>query len=128
MGRIPHLKAHDLIVAKETAVNPSVQALENLYFLLRGSLSTLQTHGATPDQLDQLRTQIVIARTNYWTAVNKIFHEDDPQVRNLTSQLNAAQISLDATIKHLNDVAKVLDAITKAVDIGSQLVEKAISL
>ena len=109
-------------------MNPSVQALENLYFLLRGSLTTLQAHGATPDQLDQLRTQIVIARTNYWIAVNKIFHEDDPQVRNLTSQLNAAQISLDATIKHLNDVAKVLDAITKAVDIGSQLVAKAVSL
>ena len=109
-------------------MNPSVQALENLYFLLRGSLTTLQAHGATPDQLDQLRTQIVTARTNYWTTINKIFHEDDPQVRNLTSQLNSAQMSLEATIKHLNDVAKVLDAITKAVDIGSQLVAKAVSL
>ena len=45
-------------------MNPSVEALENLYFLLRGSFTTLQAHGATPDQLDQLRTQIVIARTN----------------------------------------------------------------
>jgi len=109
-------------------MNPSVEALENLYFLLRGSLSTLQANGATPDQLDQLRTQIVVARTNYWTAINSIFHSDDPQVRNLTSQLNSAQLSLDATIKHLNDVAKVLDAITKAVDIGSQLVAKAVTL
>ena len=109
-------------------MNPSVQALENLYFLLRGSLTTLQANGATPDQLDQLRTQIVIARTNYWTAINSILHDDDPQVRDLTSQLNTAQLSLEATIKNLNDVAKVLDAITKAVDIGTQLVEKAISL
>ncbi|HXS13247.1 MAG TPA: hypothetical protein VN734_11135, partial [Acidobacteriaceae bacterium] len=106
-------------------MNPSVEALENLYFLLRGSFTTLQAHGATPDQLDQLRTQIVIARTNYWTAINSILHDDDPEVRNLTSQLNSAQLSLDATIKHLNDVAKVIDAITKAVDIGSQIVEKA---
>ena len=109
-------------------MNPSVQALENLYFLLRGSLTTLQANGATPDQLDQLRTQIVIARTNYWTAINSILHDDDPEVRDLTSQLNTAQLSLEATIKNLNDVAKVLDAITKAVDIGTQLVEKAISL
>ena len=109
-------------------MSPSLEALENLYFLLRGSLTTLQAHGATPDQLDQLRTQIVAARTNYWTALNKILHDDDPQVRNLTSQLNSAQISLEATIKHLNDVAKVLDAITKAVDIGSQIVAKAVSL
>lgn len=109
-------------------MSPSVEALENLYFLLRGSLTTLQGQGATPDQLDQLRTQIVIARTNYWTAINSIFHDDDPQVRDLTSQLNTAQLSLEATIEHLNDVAKVLDAITKAVDIGSQLIDKAITL
>ena len=109
-------------------MNSSVQALENLYFLLRSSLSTLQAHGATLAQLGQLLTQMVIARTNYWTALNKILHDDDPQVRNLTSQLNAAQISLSATIQHLDNVAKVLDAITKAVDIGSQLVEKAITL
>jgi hypothetical protein len=109
-------------------MNPSVEALENLYFLLRGSLSTVQAHGATPDQLDQLRTQIVLARTNYWTAINKVLHDDDPQVRALTSQLNTAQLSLEATIKHLNDVAKVLDTITKAVDIGSQILQQAISL
>ena len=109
-------------------MNPSLQALENLYFLLRSSLTTLQAQGATPEQLDELRAQIVQARTNYWTALNKILHDDDPEVRDLTSQLNTAQISLEATIKHLNNVAKVLDAITRAVDIGSQIVAKAISL
>jgi hypothetical protein len=109
-------------------MNPSLEALENLYVLLRGSLSTLQAQGATPDQLDALRTQIVLARTNYWTAINSILDDDDPQVRDLTSQLNTAQLSLQATIKHLDDVAKVLDAITKAVDIGSQLAAKAVAL
>lgn len=109
-------------------MNPSVEALENLYFLLRNSLSTLQANGATPDQLNQLRAQIVQARTNYWTAINSIFHNDDPDVSSLTSQLNAAQLSLAATIQHLNDVSKVIDLITKAVGIGSALVAKAVSL
>lgn len=109
-------------------MNPSLQALENLYFLLRTSLTTLQAQGATPAQLDELRAQIVRARTNYWFALNKILHDDDPEVRNLTSQLNAAQLSLEATIEHLNNVAKVLNAITRAVDIGSQIVAKAIAL
>ena len=109
-------------------MNPSLQALENLYFLLRGSLSTLQAQGATPEQLDELLAQIVQARTNYWTALNKILHDDDPEVRDLTSQLNTAQLSLEASIEHLNNVAKVLDAITRAVDIGSQIVAKAITL
>jgi len=109
-------------------VNPSLQALENLYFLLRGSLSTLQAQGATPDQLDELRSQIVQARTNYWTALNKILQDDDPEVRDLTSQLNQENLTLHASIEHLNNVAKVLDAITRAVDIGSQIVAKAVSL
>ena len=109
-------------------MNPSLQALENLYFLLRSSLTTLQAQGATPEQLDELRAQIVQARTNYWTALNKILHDDDPEVRDLTSQLNAAQLSLQASIQHLNNVAKVLDAITRTVEIGSQIVAKAIAL
>lgn len=109
-------------------MNPSLEALENQYFLLRESLSTLTAQGATPQQLDQLRSQIVRSRTNYWSAVNSILHDDDPEVRNLVSQLNAEQLTLTATIGHLGDIAKVLQAITKAVDIGSQIVSKAISI
>ena len=109
-------------------MNPSLEALENQYFLLRGSLSTLMAQGATSEQLDELRRQIVRSRTNYWSAVNSILHDDDPEVRKLVSELNTEQLTLQATIGHLEDIAKVLGAITKAVDIGSQIVAKAISL
>jgi recombinational DNA repair protein RecR len=109
-------------------MNPSVQALEDQYFLLRGSLSTLSDQGATPEQLDQMRAQIVQSRTNYWTALNKIIHGDDPQVQQLVTQLNAEQETVKTTISQLGNVAKVIDAATKAVSIGSQVVAKAISL
>ena len=109
-------------------MNQSLEALENQYFLFRASLGALTAQGATPEQLDQLRTQIVRSRTNYWTAVNSVLHDDDPAVRALTSQLNTEQLTLDASIKHLGKVSEVLDAITKAVDIGSQIVSKAVSL
>ncbi len=109
-------------------MNPSLQALENQYVLLRESLSTLTAQGATPAQLDQLRSQVVQSRTNYWTAVNKTLHDDDPAVRDLVTQLNTAQLTLKTSIDHLGDVSKVIDAITKAVDIGSQIVAKAVSL
>jgi hypothetical protein len=42
--------------------------------------------------------------------------------------MNTVQLTLDQTVKHLADIAKVLNEITKAVDIGSQLAAKAVAL
>lgn len=109
-------------------MNPSVESLENQYFLLRESLSTLIAQGAMPDQLNQLRTAIAKSRDNYRLAARRIMHDDDPDVKSIVSQLNTVQLSLNATIQHLGDIAKVIDAITKAVDIGSQLAAKAVAL
>lgn len=105
-----------------------VEALENQCSLLRASLSTLADQGATEDQLDQLRTQIAQSRTNYWTAMNKNLQDDNPEITQFVTQLNAQEASLKTTIGHLGDVAKVIDVITKAVDIGSQIVAKAVAL
>lgn len=109
-------------------MSQSIEALEDQYFLLRGSLSTLTEQGATTNQLDQLRTQIAQSRTNFLTAVNKNLHNNNPEITHLVTQLNAQETSLKTTIDHLGDVAKVIDAITKAVDIGSQIVAKAVAL
>jgi hypothetical protein len=120
VGRIPDLK--------EIPMNPSVEALENQYFLLRSSLGTLIAQGATAQQVEELRAQIARSRNNYWTAINNKLDEQDPEVKSLVSQLNTEQLSLNATIDHLGNVAKILDAITKAVDIGSQIVSKVVAL
>ena len=109
-------------------MNPSVEALENQYFLLRGSLSTLMAQGATADQLAQLRAAIAKSRDNYWLATRRIMHDDDPAVQTLVSAMNNAQLSLDASIQHLGEVAKVISAITKAVEIGSDLAAKAVPI
>jgi recombinational DNA repair protein RecR len=106
----------------------SVEALENQYFLLRASLSTLTERGATTIQLDQLRTQIAQSRTNFLTSVNNNLHDDNPQIAALVTQLNTEETSIRTTIDHLGEVAKVIDAITKAVDVGSQIVAKAVAL
>jgi hypothetical protein len=55
-------------------------------------------------------------------------HDDDPAVQTLVSEMNKAQLSLDASIRHLGEVAKVISAITKAVEIGSDLAAKAVPL
>jgi len=109
-------------------MSPSLECLENQYFTLRSSLPTLVTQGATTDQIDQLKAAIAKSRDNYWLATRRILHDDDPAVGSLVSQMNTEQLSLDATIKHLGDIAGVINAITKAVDIGSQLAAKAVTL
>ena len=109
-------------------MNPSVEALENQYFLLRGSLSTLMAQGATTDQLAQLRAAIAKSRDNYWLATRRIMHDDDPEVQALVSKMNSAQISLEASIQHLGEVAMVISTIAKTVEIGTELAGKAVPI
>jgi hypothetical protein len=109
-------------------MNPSLGALEKQYFFLTQSLSDLMDQGATPAELDAMRKAIVQSRTNYWKAINGILHDDDPEVASLVSQMKIAQLNLEAGLKNLGNVAKVLNVITKAVDIGSQIASKVVAL
>lgn len=109
-------------------MNQSLAVLEKQYMFLSQSLSDLMDQGATAKELDTIRTAIVQSRTNYWTAINKVLHDDDPGVEKLVSEMNTAQLNLEAGLKNLGEVAKVIDVITKAVDIGSQLATRAVSL
>ena len=85
-------------------MSQSVEALENQYFLLRGSLSTLtERGGATTNQLDQLRTQIAQSRTNFLTSVNNNLHDDNPQIAALVTQLNTEETSIRTAIDHLGE-------------------------
>ncbi len=109
-------------------MNQSLAVLEKQYFFLTQGLSDLMDQGATPEVLDAMRKAIVQSRTNYWKAINGILHDDDPEVASLVSQMNTAQLNLEVSLKNLGNVAKVLDVITKAVDIGSQLAAKVVAL
>jgi hypothetical protein len=109
-------------------MNPPLAVLEKQYFFLQGSLPDLMSQGATPEELDAIRKAIVQSRTNYWKAINGVLHDDDPEVKSLVSQMNAAQLNLEAGLKTLGNVAKVLNVITKAVDIGSQIAAKVVAL
>lgn len=109
-------------------MNTGVQALEDQYFLLRGSLATLTAAGASPDQLAQLRSAIVASRNNYWTAVGRVLHDDDPAVEALVQRMNAEENALTTELQHLDSVGKVLNRIAEAISIGSQLAAKAVAI
>uniref|UniRef100_A0A7V5CTJ5 Uncharacterized protein n=1 Tax=Acidobacterium capsulatum TaxID=33075 RepID=A0A7V5CTJ5_9BACT len=106
----------------------ALKALEEQYFLINDNYGSLFGQCATDDQKAQLQKLLTTARTNYWSAINKVLHDDDPEVQSLTSQLNTLKLTLQATIDSGQNIAAVLGAIAQAVGVGTQLAGLAISL
>jgi small-conductance mechanosensitive channel len=76
---------------------------------------------------DALNTQLVAARSVYWSCVNKVFHDDDPQVVALTAQLKQQTQAIKDAVQNMGDIAKVLDQITTAVNTAANLAALVIS-
>lgn len=103
----------------------ALQSLETQYFFLSQNLPILLAACQTQEQRDAVNTQYVTARRNYWNCIHQIFHDDDPAVAKLVAQMRSAEKDLEKAVNQLNDVGKVMDAITAAVTVGSNLVELA---
>jgi esterase/lipase len=106
----------------------ALSALEALYFGLQQQVGMLTLAATTQAQKDAFMTQYVKARTDYWACVNKMFHEDDPQVAALTAQLNTLNDQVTKSEKEMGDISKVIDVITQAVTVADQLVPFAAGL
>jgi hypothetical protein len=106
----------------------ALTVVESIYFTFQDNLTELLA--ACPDQAtrDAVLTKYVAARQNYWQCINRVFHDDDPVVRDLVVQAKAACVDLKTIDDHLGDIAKVIDIVTKAVTIGSQIAAKVITL
>lgn len=100
-------------------------ALQNQYIFLTQNLSMLLAACQTQEQRDTIQSQYVTARRNYFKCVNSVFHEDDPAVASLIRQMQTEQTALTSMMNRLNDIAKVINDITRAVQIGAQLVSVA---
>jgi hypothetical protein len=109
-------------------MSPALQAVEAVYFTAQQKLNDMLA--ACPDQAsrDQIMTQYVNARQNYFACINKTFHDDDPALATLVDQENASAKELSAIDAQLGDIAKVIDTITKGVTCGAQIVQKIIAL
>src|SRR5580658_3076312 len=100
--------------------------LEENYLTLQSQIGMLLNACQTQDQRDALTAKLVAARSNYWNCVNKAFHDDDPTVVALTTQLDAANNQVKAAVQQLGDINKTIDTITQAVTIGASLAAKVI--
>jgi len=104
----------------------ALAAIEQNYMNLNQHLAMLSVN-CTPDQKTALMNQVVAARSAYWSCVNKAFHDDDPQVVSLTSQLSAANQQLCNAVQQMGDIAGTLTQITQAVTLASSLASMVIS-
>jgi hypothetical protein len=105
-----------------------LQELESTYFTLQSQIDMLSQACQTQEQRDSLSAEYVKARQNYWACINKAFHDDDPQVVSLTSQIDAANQELSTSVQQMGDITKTLTDITNVVTIGAQLAAKVITI
>jgi hypothetical protein len=103
----------------------SLQALESQYMLLTQNLSAVLAACKTQQEKDAVMAQYVTARRNYWNAIHKTFHDDDPAVVSLVKQMGKEQKQIENAKNKLDDIAKVIGMITNAVAVGTALAAAA---
>jgi hypothetical protein len=103
----------------------SLKALEDQYILLTQQLSLLLAACSSQQERDQLMTLYVTCRRNYWNSINKIFHDDDPRITALIGQMREEQQKVQHCMQQLDQMAHVLDILTEAVNMGTQLASLA---
>lgn len=100
-------------------------SLEAQYIFLTQHLAATLAACQTDDQCNQIRTQYVISRRNYWSSINQVFHDDDPAIEQMVGQMKLAQDSLQKMTLDLANVARVINTITTAVKIGTEMASMA---
>ncbi len=98
----------------------SMAALEQNYITIQNLVNMLPLNGDQAER-NTLNTQLVTARKAYWSCVNKAFHDDDPQVVDLTAQLKQQTRTIKDAVQNVGDIANKLDQITTAVNTAAKL-------
>lgn len=104
----------------------AMAVLEQNYIIIQDQVNLLAL-SCDQAERDSLNTQLVAARSAYWSCVNKAFHDDDPKVVALTAQLKQQIQPIEDAVERMGDIAKVLDQITTAVNTAAKLAALVIS-
>ena len=102
--------------------------LETTYVTMQQQIGMLLAACQAQQDRDTITSQYVEARQNYWSCVNKAFHDDDPEVISLTTQLTTVNTALQTAVTQLDDIKKTIDTITQAVSVGASLAAKVIAV
>ncbi len=104
----------------------ALSEVESTYFTLQAKIATLAEACQTPEQSAALTAQYEAAHDAFLACENKAFHDDDPEVATLTTQLNAANAEVKKAVQQMGEISKTIDIITDAVKISSSLAGKVI--
>jgi hypothetical protein len=106
----------------------ALSALEQIYFSIQSNLNDMLAACKTQAQRDKVMSQYIAARQNYWQCVNKAFHDDDPELQAIVAEAKTDITALQGIDDNLGKIAKVISMLTQAVDIGSKIAAKVISV
>lgn len=109
-------------------MSPALEAVEAIYFNAQLRLSDMLAACPTDEDRTTIRGQYVLARHNYFTCINKTFHDDDPALETAVAQAKTAADAIKKIDEQLGKISAVIAAMTTAVEYGSQIVKKIITL
>lgn len=104
------------------AETQSFKSLKDQYFLLDRNFNKLFAACTTAAQRDELRSDYVNSRDNFWEARKRIFAENEPLVKQLNKELQDTKDQIDKMLQNLKNIPQVLKVITAAVRLGSSLI------
>ena len=109
-------------------MSDALSNVEAIYFTIQTNLDMMLA--ACPSQIerDQIMTQYVAARQNYFQCINKAFHDDEPALEALVVQAKSCITALTRINDHLGDITKVVNDLTQTVTIGAEIAKKVIIL
>jgi hypothetical protein len=103
-------------------MSEALDTLQANYFTLTENLDDYLDRCKTDDQRNALKAEYQQARLDFYTARNKAFAANDPDIIKAVADLKTAQDSLQKLTQQLADIAKVITAVTTAVKLGTELV------
>ena len=102
-------------------MDEALDALEAQFEAIEDALDACTTQ----KQRDQLLPSFDQAQLNLQRALNNVFQANDAKITSLVAQMKQAQTSLEQMTKDLANFANIVNAVSTAVRIGTELASMA---
>ena len=106
-------------------MNDALAALQANYFYLTDNLDDLLDLCPSDAQKRDLKSMYQQATVDYYDARNKAFGDDDANITEAVNQLKTVQDSLQQMTLELANAVSIINGITTAVRIGTELAAMA---
>lgn len=99
--------------------------IQETYFLIEQNFNSLFVRCESEAHRNELRSAYQVAFMNYAAAKEKIFRDNEPQLRFLRNHLDNTQNEIKTMLENEQKIGKTLNLITSAVRIVSSIIALA---